>query len=104
MIYSSAGTYFNETGTDIKARIIRMIAVRNAMDGALLNAAGLSDIAEYFINDGQTIIKATHRSIQDIQKSIELIDKMIAKLTTQINGRQSQLIDSKNLTGYGYGY
>lgn len=104
LVYSSAAQYFAETNDDLKAQIARMIAVRNAMTAALLNAAGLGDVQEYLLNDGQTIIKSVQRSPEQITKSINSIDYVIKRLERQINGSSSQLIDGKNLNYFSCGY
>ena len=104
MIYNSLTTYFAETGDDLVARITRMKAVRAAMEDALLTGAGMGDIQQYTLNDGQTIINATQRDPKEIMKTITGLDYLISRLETQINGRVTSTVNNKMLMGrWNYG-
>ena len=98
MIYDSFSAYLAETSDDKAARITRYKALRDALEiGAFAKSLDMADTYTYELNDGQTIIKTTLRSPEQVIKSIKAMDAMIARLETQINGRATSFIYPKNL-------
>lgn len=62
------------------------------MDAALAAADG-EDTAEYMLDDGQTKIRASSRSLFDIQKSIVSYEALKQIYANRYNGYVTHLVD-----------
>ena len=103
IVYSSAGIYVADAGTDLQTRIIRLNQIIDALQIAALDAASNSGISEYSLDDGQTKIQQSYRNIEEITRSINAFEALKQKYINQINGHVVRLVDGKNFTRYNNG-
>lgn len=100
VVYDSAAIYI-DSATDLQAKIARMDAIIAALETSALTAAGTANFSEYSLNDGQTIIKTTYRTIEDVQRGILGFERIRQMYINRINGRVFRMVDSKNLSPNG---
>lgn len=93
--FTSADTYI-ETASTKKERIAKIDQVIDALTNAAIKAAGKGHISEYMLNDGQTIIKSTYRSLTEIHQAIRDFIQLKNLLINQLTPRVVRLVDGKN--------
>jgi hypothetical protein len=96
VVYDSAYIYI-ESASDLLDKIAKIEAVLVAMNTALLKAVTGETVSEYSIDDGQTKIKTVSRSISDITRGINGLERIKQGYINTYNGRASRLVDSKSL-------
>lgn len=79
--------------TDTKAKIARIDAIITALEDQELIAASNSDIEEYRLDDGQTIIKTIFRDPVIIEKTIHALTRRKKRLQNECVGYRYGLID-----------
>jgi hypothetical protein len=99
MQYFSEPIQYLRTKSDIRAKIMAIDAIIIAMQEAMLEAGKGSNITQYSLNDGQTVISATNRSVKDIVDAITGLEALRAMYVKQIKGGITRLVDGKNFTG-----
>ena len=105
MIYNSPKEYVAQSDCTIAQRIQRIYQTIAAYEAIELTAAGMADVSDYLINDGQSIVKTTLRDPESIGRAIRVLEKRAARLTQQIKGGVVQQVHATNLTGrFGFGY
>lgn len=87
----------------LKLKAIRIEAIQDALLTAALTAAAQGS-NEYMLNDGQTIIKLTHRTPEQIQRAYDAYEVIRQRIVNQLNGRMVRLMDGKNFTGNRNGW
>lgn len=102
-IFSSAFTYL-ESCTTIQSKIAAIDAIIDALLITMAKAATKENFSQYSLNDGQTIINASYRSVKDIELSIEGLDRLKQMYLNRLNGRMVRLVDSKAFPGYNPGF
>lgn len=101
VVYSSADIYI-ESCTTLKAKIAAISAIQDALLTSALKAASKGSIAQYSLNDGQTIISATYRNAKEVQDAYMAFETVKQLYVNRLNGRSIRLVDSKNFTGNGF--
>ncbi len=100
IVYDSEKKYLLSC-TDLTARIAAIDAI---IDALLINAAtsaGKSDIKEYWLNDGQTLIKTTYNTTASINAAILNFRTLRNEFLN--NGRRMvRLVDQSNFRRYGW--
>jgi tRNA(Ser,Leu) C12 N-acetylase TAN1 len=99
MLYYDSEAVYIESGVDLAAKIVRIDAILCALESAALKAAAGEDISEYWLDDGQTKIKATRRGANGIATSILAFERIRQRYLNQLNGRVFRFVDIKNFTG-----
>lgn len=98
MIFLSAFDYIQSCETTAA----QIAAIDQIIAQLIIQAAKASlgeNITQYSLNDGQTIISTTKRSVNDIQKSIIAMRRLRNDLVSDKTGRMVRLVDGKNLNG-----
>lgn len=95
MIYDSATIYI-DSATTLRAKIVRIDAIIDALITTALRSAASDEISEYMLNDGQTTIKTVYKGTEAIEKSIKAFTSIRQIYINQLNGRMFRLVDSKN--------
>jgi hypothetical protein len=82
-----------ESDTSLMTQLVNMRAIRDQM--LLVKAQGIMKdrVQEYQINDGQSIVRFTYKSFNDLDKHYKEILKLIIELENQLLGRNSRLIN-----------
>lgn len=102
VVYDSCFKYL-QSRTTLLERVAAIDAIIAAMEVAALAAATNEGVSQYSLNDGQTIISTTSRSVSDITKSIKEMISLKNYYINQpnMNGRVRRLVDGKNMIGNG---
>jgi peptidyl-tRNA hydrolase len=98
-VYFDSAYIYITSVTDLTARLSKIRQVINALLDLQISAALNENIAEYWLDDGQTKIKMNYRSSEDIAKAITDLQRIEQTYLNQLNGRVSRLVDGKNFTG-----
>lgn len=88
---------FIDSATDMEAKIVKIDAIIAALLDLSLSAVGKQDIAEYWLDDGQTKIKTQFRGMSAILKAIDDYEGLRQRYFNRLNGRTMQLRDSKSV-------
>lgn len=96
--YDSEIAYL-ESKTDARSKIAAIDAIVNQLLLTAAKAALSEDVTEYSLDDGQTKIKTIRRPVSAIMKSIADLNTLKNEYINQLNGRITQLRDSKNFIG-----
>ena len=75
------------TKTSVKARIVAIEALIDAILLKLADTVGNADISEYQMDDGQMKVRTAYRSPEEATKGIERLEKMKQMYLNQLNGR-----------------
>lgn len=70
-VFDSEKMFLLEGKCDAKSMIAKIDQIIAALLVVALNSAGTSDMGEYFLNDGQTTIKAVYRNPAEVQATIQ---------------------------------
>jgi hypothetical protein len=95
VVFDSAALYI-ESQTGIKAKIVAIDAIIDALLVTAAKAATNDHLTEYSLNDGQVQIKSAYRGASAIFNSIKEFEKLKQIYMSRINGRVVRLVDSKN--------
>jgi len=95
MIYESEFAYI-ESCTTLTAQIVAIDALIAALIITAAKAARRDHLDEYWLNDGQTQIKAIYRSTKEVNASILAMEQLRSRLIGRKHGRITRLVDSKN--------
>lgn len=99
MQYFSSCVAFVQSFQDIKQKIAAIDEIIAALFVSATAAAAGESVTQYSLNDGQTIISATPRSVGQIKQSIVAFEQLRNMYASKINGRVVRLVDVKNLIG-----
>ncbi len=100
--YESEALYV-ESRTDRISKINAIQQIQDALLTSALKAAGQSNLQEYMLNDGQTIIKTIYRNPAQIHQAYIDFERIKQSLLNALNGRMVRLVDSKNFYPHGSG-
>jgi hypothetical protein len=89
------------TQTYYKRRIQALNLIIDALMVQAAAAAGTSNISQYSLNDGQTIISTTYKGPDAISKAILQYETLKNMYLNKMNGRAMRMMDSKNFP-HGY--
>ena len=96
MIYTDVGLYI-ESKTSILEKIQAYEAILVALRAAMLTVAETSGIEEYYLDDGQTIIKKRYRDPNQVYATIQAVTRLKNSLIQDYNDTHVvRLVDSKN--------
>jgi hypothetical protein len=102
--YDTCGLYI-QSRTTLEAKIAGIDAIIDALELAALAAASGSNVSEYQLNDGQTIIKELFRGPQGIATAINNFEAIKQRYVNRLNGRVVRAVDGKNFRhNYGNRY
>ena len=76
-------------------------AIQDTLILQMAKGALTSDKTSYTLNDGQTQISVNYRSVEEMQKMWDSLERIKNKYINSITGRIVRLVDSKNLNGNG---
>jgi hypothetical protein len=100
MVYFDSATLYLQSKT---TQSDRLDAIESIIDALILKAAAAADedsgtfrYEEYFLNDGQTQIRARYRSVDDILNSIKIFERLAMTYRNRLNGRAIRMVDGKN--------
>jgi hypothetical protein len=87
------------TNTPNKAtRYLRILSIIDALEIQQLAVISNSDIEQYTLNDGQTVITTKYRSPDTIAKAINEYEKIAIRLHAQITGQRiMRLADAQDI-------
>lgn len=85
-IYASERLYLESAAT-LQDLITRLRQVRDCYLTQMAKAAVKGDIAEYTLNDGQTIIRVKQRGIDEMADAMHKIERTLQTYANQFNGR-----------------
>ena len=81
-------TVYIENATSLQEKLIRIDAIILALENlAIEYAAGKAGIASYSLNDGQTQISTTYKSMSDISNAIASYEQIRERILNKLNGR-----------------
>jgi len=101
MIYFDSAEIYVTSFKDNQAKIVAIQLIQDSLLTSALKAAGTSNMSEYMLNDGQTIIKTVYRSVEDVQKAWTAFERIKQIYINGLNGRMVRLVDSKNFRRNG---
>lgn len=84
------------------SNVEKAAAIDAIIAALMIKAAEVTDdanIQEYWLNDGQTQIKAIYRSSEQIFKAIEAYEKLKQMYLNRAHGRMVRLMPSNNFPG-----
>jgi hypothetical protein len=96
MYYDSEALYVNSK-TTAQARIVAIDVIIDGLLTSATNSIGNADMQTYQLNDGQTEIKMSYRSLDQITDAIKNWRALQNMFRSDINPRQVRLMDVKNL-------
>ncbi len=76
-----------ECRADLKAKIIAIDALIDAMELKMLDVVGTSDLDEYSMDDGQMKVRTKYRSTSDVLAGIDGLEKLKQRYVNRLNGR-----------------
>lgn len=98
VIYDSSAIYISSAKT-LKERLVKIDQIILALYDTMLKAAATDNIEEYWLNDGQTIIRERYTGTAAVERSLAALEKQKQMILNQLNGRIGRLVDSKNFKG-----
>lgn len=101
MITYNSSSHYLQSCTSIQAKITAIDAIVEALLLTAAKAAANDDIDEYWLNDGQTVIKTRYKGTASVMRSIEAFERLRVYYTNRLTGRMVRLVDTKNFTGNG---
>lgn len=97
--YENVGIYI-DNATTLEQRIQRMDAVIDALETSALTSATSQHIQEYWLDDGQSKIKTTYRSIEEINAAITAFEGIRQRYINRLNKRVFNMRDAKSIRYY----
>ena len=86
----------------IADRYTRICTIITALENQQIAVIANSDVQEYSLNDGQTVIKTVYRSPDSIAKAIEQYEKIKNRIHAQMTGqRVMRLADAGSIQSNG---
>lgn len=88
---------------DLKQKYVKVCNVINALYDQAIVSAGSSDISSYSVDDGQTKLSTTYRSMDDVERAIVKFTRLKNMLARQISGTTIvRLADSQSVYSRGF--
>lgn len=101
VLYSSCKAYI-ESRTTLRDRIKALDALIDAMLLTSAGSAGKANLTQFSLNDGQTIVNTTYRSMKDLVEDMKALETLKQMYVNRLMGRGTRMVDSKNFPGYGF--
>ena len=76
---------------DLKARKVLINEIISKLYSTMTRAAEKADVEEYYLNDGQTTVKAIKRSPKEIMDTIKALQAQLIWIDSQLCGRITYL-------------
>lgn len=104
LYYSSVSQYL-QSGSTLDAKIALCQKIIDNMSALILDysTSGVAGQSEYSLDNGQTKVKGSYRSIDDLSRSIVAIEAQMWRYINQKNGRMTRLSDQANFRRRGGG-
>jgi len=80
-------TLYIQQATSLFDRLQRINNIIFALEMQILDNIGNEPITEYSLDDGQVKIRTVYRSVEQMTKAIEALEKIKNKLLNELNGR-----------------
>lgn len=81
-------TLYIENATSLQEKLVRIDAIILALETLAIDyAAGKAGISSYSLNDGQTTISTSYRSVSDIHVSLLGYEQIRQTILNKLNGR-----------------
>lgn len=93
----ASATLFLESATSQKDKLDKITALLDALLLVMTSAALNEEIEEYWLDDGQTRIKASYRGVEGILKSYNSLLALQQLYLNRLNGRQMSLKDAGSI-------
>lgn len=106
--YSSVRAYL-QSKTTLEAKIATCQQIINNMNMLILEFSinGNAGTGDYDLDNGQTKVKGTYRSVEDLSRSIQAVETTMWRWINQKEGRMTRLSDQANFRrkgGFGNGF
>lgn len=82
----------------------KIAGIEMMIDALMLKAAesiDQADLKEYSINNGQTILRTTYNSMEDIIKAIQRFEVLKQLYVNRVNSRMTRFMDASNFRTFG---
>lgn len=100
--YSSIREYIqSKTTLDAKIAVCQQIIDNMQMLILEFSINGNAGTGEYDLDNGQTKVKGTYRSVEDLARSVQAVETMMWRWINQRNGRMTRLSDQANFRSRG---
>jgi hypothetical protein len=96
IVYSSEAAYITDSKT-LKDKIARIDRVINALYDSAINAASNNDISSYSLDDGQTSISTSYRSVEEALQAVKGFENLRERMLNKLNGYSIRLLPEENL-------
>ena len=93
--YPSFRAYFEDADT-LEAKVTRLNTIIDAQLTLAATSGLEDDVKEYRLNDGQTIINVTRRSVEEIMNTVRKLELVRQMYINRINGRGMRLVDHED--------
>jgi hypothetical protein len=108
VVYYKSVTAYIQSKTTLEAKIAVCQQIIDNMQMLILEFSinGNAGTGDYSLDNGQTQVKGTYRSVEDLSRSIQAIETMMWRWINQKEGRMTRLSDQANFRrkgGYGNG-
>lgn len=94
--YDTCGLYIMDA-TTIVEKITRIDSVIATLEDAALLGAESAHLETYKLDDGQSKIETTYRTIEDIEKAISAFERIRQRYVNRLNGRKVLLRDARGM-------
>lgn len=98
IVYSTEAAYITDAKT-YKDKIKRIDQVINALYDSAINAASNNDVSSYSLDDGQTSISTSYRSVEEAFQAVKNWENLREKMINKLNGYSVKLLPEENLKG-----
>lgn len=100
--YSSIRCYFQSKKT-LADKIAACQQIIDNMNLLILEFSvnGNAGTGDYELDNGQTKVKGTYRSVEDLTRSINAVETMMWRYINQKEGRMTRLSDQANFKRFG---
>lgn len=93
--FDSCGLYIASCRS-INAKLAAIDVIIDTLLVTAADSAGVADLSEYSLNDGQTIIRTIYKGTQAVMDAIMAFEKLKIYYQSKVTGRMVRLVDSKN--------
>ena len=93
--YPSFRAYF-EDADDLQDKVTRLGLIIDAQLTLAATSGLEDDVSEYRLNDGQTTISVTRRSVDEILNSVRKLQLVRNAYINQLNGRGMRLVNHED--------
>lgn len=93
--YPSFRAYFEDADT-LEMKVTRLNTIIDAQLTLAATSGLEDDVKEYRLNDGQTIINVTRRSVEEIMSTVRKLELVRQMYINRINGRGMRLVDHED--------